>query len=276
MAKAKVCRARDLRIPGVVVVCLSWLGLDSLLFSAPKPAEQRFLFCRHGQTTFNVEDRFQGTMNEEPVLTQKGQEQARELGKWLKEQTIDSIDAVFVSPLLRAQHTLELAREVAGNKIPESATTLQELREIELYEWEGFTQPEVKAKSPEQFRQWKEEAWNLCVSGHFVVRDLWKRAGEAWKIMRKVAPSTGVSLIVAHGTLGRAMLGTALGLPEQAFRYFAIKNGEVVEVVFPDKSSSAASGAKWRKVHPTQSPWRSLADEQKAMATSSVEEVDIA
>jgi hypothetical protein len=33
MAKAKVCRARDLRIPGVVVVCLSWLGLDSLLFS---------------------------------------------------------------------------------------------------------------------------------------------------------------------------------------------------------------------------------------------------
>ena len=102
----------------------------------------------------------------------------------------------------------------------------------------------------------KEEAWNLCVSGHFVVRDLWKRAGEAWKIMRKalasvraniaislfgcwpvgwsfalwhfsgskimmwrtklscaqnqnrrceVAPSTGVSLIVAHGTLGRAL-----------------------------------------------------------------------
>ena len=60
-----------------------------------------------------------GTMNEEPVLTQKGQEQARELGKWLKEQTIDSIDAVVVSPLPRAQHTLELAREVAGWTSPD-------------------------------------------------------------------------------------------------------------------------------------------------------------
>ena len=62
-----------------------------------------------------------GTMNEEPVLTEKGQEQARELGKWLKEQTIASIDAVFVSPLLRAQHTLELAREVAGWKSLDSS-----------------------------------------------------------------------------------------------------------------------------------------------------------
>ena len=34
---------------------------------------------------------------------------------------------------------------------------------------------------------------------------------------------------MAHGTLGRALLATALGLPEQAFRYFALKNGEVVE-----------------------------------------------
>ena len=75
----------------------------------------------------------------------------------------------------------------AGNKIPESATTLQELREIELYEpgaqyvienfafcvglimlsrsclrWEGFTQPEVKAKSPEQFRQWKDKHRLTC------------------------------------------------------------------------------------------------------------------
>ena len=53
-------------------------------------------------------------MNEEPVLTEKGREQARDLGKWLKEQRVD---VVFVSPLLRAQETLALAKEVAGKSL---------------------------------------------------------------------------------------------------------------------------------------------------------------
>ena len=50
-------------------------------------------------------------MNKEPVLTAKGQEQAKELGKWLKGRAIGT---VFVSPLLRAQQTLELAKQFAG------------------------------------------------------------------------------------------------------------------------------------------------------------------
>ena len=72
------------------------------------------MLARHGQTNFNVEDRFQGTLNEESVLTEKGKVQARDLGKWLKEQTDLTVNAVFVSPLLRAQQTLALAKEVAG------------------------------------------------------------------------------------------------------------------------------------------------------------------
>ena len=55
MAKAKICRARDLRIPGVVVVCLSWLGLDSLLFSiwAFIGSWQNWQTFFHGFTGFN-------------------------------------------------------------------------------------------------------------------------------------------------------------------------------------------------------------------------------
>ncbi len=78
----------------------------------------------------------------------------------------------------------------------------------------------------------QEEAWNLCLSGHFVVQDLWQRATAAWGLMRQAlwtlccirrsrpcdwhwnhlkplceaAPSKVASLIVAHGTLGKAIL----------------------------------------------------------------------
>eukprot|EP00434_Breviolum_minutum_P020276 symbB.v1.2.017880.t1/scaffold1334.1/size124731/14 len=240
MAKANVWHARDIRRHGIRALCvwLGWLGLGSQLFSVAPTADKRFLLARHGQTTFNAEKRFQGTMNEEPVLTEKGREQARDLGKWLKEQRVD---VVFVSPLLRAQETLALAKEVAGS-LPDSSTTFQELREIELYEWEGLTQEEVKAKTPEQFRQWKEEA-HPAVQGLVIGTETIGNCCEA-------APSNAASLIVAHGTLGKALLATALGLPEEAFRHFAIKNGEVVEVVFPEEKSGKI-GAKWRKLHPT-------------------------
>ena len=43
----------------------------------------------------------------------------------------------------------------------------------------------------------KEEAWNLCVSGHFVVRDLWQGAGEAWKIMRKALASVRANIAIS-------------------------------------------------------------------------------
>eukprot|EP00913_Durusdinium_trenchii_P024234 g22753.t1 len=152
----------------------------------------------------------------------------------------------------------KLAKQFAGSSLDKSnSCTLQELREIDLYEWEGLTQDEVRNKTPEQFRQWKdlskkpdtslrsssqqEEAWKLCISEHFVVQDLWKRASQAWALMRKAAPEEKASLIVAHGTLGKALLATALGLPEQAFRHFAIKNGEVVEVAFPLMATSTSS-----------------------------------
>ncbi|CAJ1456398.1 unnamed protein product [Effrenium voratum] len=241
-------------------------------FSLPRGA-QRFLLARHGQTTFNAENRFQGCMDEEPVLTAKGREQAKELGEWLKGQDLDQ---VFVSPLLRARDTLSLAKEVAGDALPE-ATTLRELREIELHEWEGRTQVEIKAEKPELMRQWKEEAWRLQLGGRYVVRDLWHRAEAAWGLMREASPEEGRSLIVAHGTLSKGLLATAMGLSEQAFRHFHLSNGEVVEVAWHAEGSGTPK-VQWRKLHPVKSPWRSRADEEEAMQKQdlALEEVEAA
>ena len=113
--------------------------------------EQRFLLARHGQTTFNEEKRFQGCLSEESVLTQKGRKEAEALGRWLQGPdeirmkckiymavcghckqmcreygriwwfkllpSGQDVEAVFVSPLRRAQQTLEIANEHAGSEL---------------------------------------------------------------------------------------------------------------------------------------------------------------
>jgi len=240
--------------------------------------EHRFLLARHGQTTFNAEKRFQGSLDAEPVLTEKGRAQARDLGAWLNSLsgTEDEPRLVFTSPLLRAQQTLAEAKTVAKD-LPDVAETLAELREIDLYEWEGLTQSEVKASNPEGMRLWKEEAWKLYLGGdRLVVHDLWDRAALAWSKMRAtLSMEKNPALIVAHGTLGKALLSTAMGLPVQAFRRFKLGNGEVVEVFWPDPEKQ--EGARWRKRYPSIGPWRS-ADEEAAGFTGAgaTESVDIA
>lgn len=240
--------------------------------AAVVPNGPRFLLARHGQTTFNAAKRFQGSLNEAPVLTEKGIMQARELGNWLQSLAKASTDAagtpvvskVFVSPLLRAQQTLHEIRKVAGPVLPDGEISFPELREIDLYEWEGKTQAEIQEEDPRAFSLWKTQAWELQLgSSRYVVRDLWARAAEAWELMRQAAPSPsqGPALVVAHGTLGKALLSTALGLNEMAFRHFAMKNGEVIEVAWPEVGSSK-EGVHWRKRHPVESAWRSRADEE--------------
>mmetsp|Transcript_50133 Transcript_50133/g.151895 ORF Transcript_50133/g.151895 Transcript_50133/m.151895 type:complete len:94 (+) Transcript_50133:2726-3007(+) len=89
-----------------------------------------------------------------------------------------------------------------------------------------------------------------------------------------VAPGTRLALIVAHGTLGKAMLSTALGLPVQAFRHFSLRNGEVVEVAWP---AAPGAAARWRRRHPAEGPWTSAEEEAEALASSQgVGSVDIA
>lgn len=57
-------------------------------------------FIRHGETTGDIENLYGGDYDDH--LTEKGQREARALGEKLKER---GIQAVFTSPLLRAQET---------------------------------------------------------------------------------------------------------------------------------------------------------------------------
>ena len=70
-----------------------------------------FYFARHGQTVWNVENKICGATDIE--LTEKGVEQAKELGRKIKEDGV-KIDEIICSPLMRAEATAKCISEAAG------------------------------------------------------------------------------------------------------------------------------------------------------------------
>jgi 2,3-bisphosphoglycerate-dependent phosphoglycerate mutase len=66
----------------------------------------KIYIIRHGQTIWNLEQKFQGWQNSN--LTEKGQNQAKMAGQFLKDKNIEKI---FCSPLKRVQDTLSLVKQ---------------------------------------------------------------------------------------------------------------------------------------------------------------------
>ncbi|KAF9684590.1 hypothetical protein SADUNF_Sadunf04G0133900 [Salix dunnii] len=192
--------------------------LSSELYSAtPFPSikeAKRVILVRHGQSTWNEEGRIQGS-SDFSVLTKKGEAQAETSRQMLID---DSFDVCFSSPLIRSKRTAEIiwgSRKV--NMITDS-----DLREIDLYSFQGLLKHEGKAKFGAAFRQWQIDAANFNIDGHFPVRELWGRARNCWnKILAHESRSV---LVVAHNAVNQALVATAIGLGTEYFRILLQSN----------------------------------------------------
>ena len=71
----------------------------------------KFVLLRHGESQWNLENRFTGWTDVD--LTEKGEEEARESGKLLKEEGFQ-FDVVHTSVLKRANRTMEICLEEMG------------------------------------------------------------------------------------------------------------------------------------------------------------------
>ncbi|MQL79371.1 hypothetical protein Taro_011820 [Colocasia esculenta] len=178
------------------------------------PLAKRVVLVRHGQSTWNEEGRIQGS-SDYSVLTSKGESQAETSRQMLLS---DSFDVCFTSPLIRSKRTAEIiwgSRE--AEMIPET-----DLREIDLYSFQGLLKHEGKAKYGDAYRQWQVNAANFSIDGHYPVRELWARARSCWN---KILAHDGKSvLVVAHNAVNQALVATALGLNTKYFRILLQSN----------------------------------------------------
>uniref|UniRef100_A0A1D1ZJT8 2-carboxy-D-arabinitol-1-phosphatase n=1 Tax=Anthurium amnicola TaxID=1678845 RepID=A0A1D1ZJT8_9ARAE len=172
------------------------------------PLAKRVVLVRHGQSTWNQEGRIQGS-SDHSVLTSKGESQAETSRQMLLS---DSFDVCFTSPLIRSKRTAEIIWGSRGAEmIPEP-----DLREIDLYSFQGLLKHEGKAKYGDAYRQWQVDAANFSIDGRYPVRELWARARSCWN---NILAHNGKSvLVVAHNAVNQALVATALGLSTKYFR----------------------------------------------------------
>ncbi|TXK83446.1 histidine phosphatase family protein [Paenibacillus sp. N3.4] len=102
---------------------------------------------RHGETEWNIQNRMQGWSDSE--LTQKGTDNAISLGNRLKDV---NLTAIYSSPSRRTAKTSELI--CGGRDIP--IILNDNLKEINMGDWEGKTQTVIKDNYPNEYQAFWE------------------------------------------------------------------------------------------------------------------------
>jgi broad specificity phosphatase PhoE len=161
---------------------------------------------RHGETDWNLGNRFQGRAD--PPLNETGRAQARELAATLAGR---SFAAVYSSPLRRAFETAEIVAESHGLR----PVAVEGLREVDVGAWQGLTRDEVEERFPDQFERWIAfgQGWDDGESyeqmGRRVVATLLEVAGRH---------KGETVLAVTHGGPIRAALAAARGVSHSEAR----------------------------------------------------------
>ena len=107
-----------------------------------------FYFVRHGESTWNVERRFQGQLD--PPLSDLGILQAQSLARRLAQESRPA--AIVSSPLQRARRTAE----IIGERCHVPVSLDRRLVEICHGPWQGELETDVARRWPALYRQWHE------------------------------------------------------------------------------------------------------------------------
>ncbi len=178
----------------------------------------RVILVRHGQSTYNSQERIQGRCDES-VLTETGHAAALQVGVALKDLTFE---AIYSSPLQRAKQTAELI--LSSLETPSKLQVSSNLMEIDLPLWEAMLRDEVKEKFHADYKCWQQRPHELrmVISGkeHFPVLALYEQAKLFWKELL-LRHQGGTIMVVAHNGINRALLSTALEIPPA--RYHSIR-----------------------------------------------------
>ncbi|PJC25302.1 MAG: hypothetical protein CO056_00990 [Candidatus Tagabacteria bacterium CG_4_9_14_0_2_um_filter_41_11] len=114
---------------------------------------RRLFLCRHGKTEANEKESWCGGTSDSP-LAETGKKQALLLGKALKGYYGFHGKLIISSTRKRARET---AKIIAGVLRPSPLMMVMEnLREIDIGQWDGKSKEEVKKLFPEEYEEWQE------------------------------------------------------------------------------------------------------------------------
>lgn len=161
----------------------------------------KLILVRHGQSQWNLENRFTGWKN--PDLTEKGIEEAHKAGQSLKDE---DINIAFTSALKRAQHTLDIIlKETGKTDIP--VTQNQALNERDYGDLSGLNKKELAEKvGAEQVHIWRR-SYDVAPPNGESLKDTKERVLPYFEkhIVPELKQGNNV-IIAAHGNSLRALV----------------------------------------------------------------------
>lgn len=149
-------------------------------------------FARHGETDWNVEKRIQGTTD--IPLNENGILQAKKLAELLVEQQLP-IKKVYTSPQKRAEETARIAADAMGA----ACIAIDELREMDLGQWEGSNWEVIEAENSEVYRAWIKNKRYVHTPGGESYNELLERTLDAAAYI--LANETEDVLVVSHSAV---------------------------------------------------------------------------
>ncbi|MFG2482857.1 MULTISPECIES: histidine phosphatase family protein [Streptomyces] len=163
---------------------------------------RKIVLWRHGQTSWNLERRFQGSTDIE--LTEEGVAQARRSARLLASL---KPDAIVASDLRRASATAAELAALTGLTVSHDAA----LRETYAGEWQGLTHDEILEKYGEQYSAWKRGE-PVRRGGGELETEVADRAAPVVLEHADRLPRPGTLVVVSHGGTIRTTIGRLLGL----------------------------------------------------------------
>jgi len=181
----------------------------------------KLFLVRHGQTDWNLAQRFQG-MSDIP-LNETGRQQAHALGERLSSQ---DFEAVYSSPMRRALETAEL---ITARKI--GIQTDPRLQEISFGDWEGMAYDEINGKYPDALKIWENDVVHNAPPGGETLEQLVQRVQSILNDLHASHRGQTV-LIVAHGGVLQSLICLALNMPPGMYWQFQLSPTSLSEISF--------------------------------------------
>jgi|JFJP01.1.fsa_nt_gi alpha-ribazole phosphatase len=179
----------------------------------------KLLLIRHGQTDWNLAQRFQG--QSDIPLNEMGRKQAQALAERL---SAEKFDAVYASDLQRATETAKII--CASQIYPDPR-----LREVNFGDWEGLTYDEIKAKHPEPLAAWENDIFKSAPPNGETLEVLAVRVQSILDELRAKHQDQSI-LIVAHGGVLQTLICLALKLPPTMYWQFHLSTASLSELAF--------------------------------------------